>query len=217
MLNTLFFSHLAGEFVVDAQTKKATRRQELERLFDHFDEGSGTLTYGQVFAIAEPLLKDIQKNIQEKELDALGLVIQIASDADGAVTKTEFLEFLMSLFESAEVAESKPTLKPTFTQRFDFRKLKDNTISVVKKEVRELMDSVSMVGQDLSYSAALLRSPPDLPDGMARFSETETAWLWRSLKDLVLFLPIGAIIVAPLTPVGSSSLREWKVFGTPSS
>ncbi|CAK9117560.1 unnamed protein product [Durusdinium trenchii] len=187
----------AGE-VMDSMPNEETRRLALENLFTNFDEGSGTLTYGQVFAIAKPIMEKYSLDV----LDALGLVIQIASDTDGAVTKSEFVEFMSSLEEMPVFAKNNTATlsEPLATRlkRLSFEKVKDG----VKKEVRELVDSVSMVSQDLSYSAALLRSPS--PEGMTRFSETESAWLWRTLKDMLLFLPVGAIIVAPLTPVGTA-------------
>lgn len=182
---------------MDSMPNEETRRLALENLFTNFDEGSGTLTYGQVFAIAKPIMEKYSLDV----LDALGLVIQIASDTDGAVTKSEFVEFMSSLEEMPVFAKNNTATlsEPLATRlkRLSFEKVKDG----VKKEVRELVDSVSMVSQDLSYSAALLRSPS--PEGMTRFSETESAWLWRTLKDMLLFLPVGAIIVAPLTPVHS--------------
>ena len=177
--------------------KGSKKLQLCGKFFDRFDDGSGTLTYGQIFAIAKTTRMDL--------LDALGLMIQIASDTDGALTKAEFLLFMQSLEPLEAEPKHDAALQATSgagslpEPRQIWRKVK----SSVKMEVRELMDSVSMVGQDLSYSAALLRSP--CPEA-GRFSEMERAWLLRACKDVVLFLPIAAIIVAPLTPAASSDL-----------
>ena len=189
---------LKVELARQIHSAKGSKKLQLcSEFFDRFDDGSGTLTYGQIFPIAKTTRMD--------PLDALGLMIQIASDTDGALTRAEFLLFMQSL----EPLESEPkqdgTLQATSAAgrppelRLMWRKVK----SSVKMEVRELMDSVSMVGQDLSYSAALLRSP--CPEA-GRFSEVERAWLLRACKDVLLFLPIAAIIVAPLTPAVSS---DW--------
>ncbi|CAJ1417041.1 unnamed protein product [Effrenium voratum] len=170
------------------------REQLMSRLFQELDDGSGTLTYGQVFAVAQPILK-LSRN--DGILDALGLIIQIASDTDGAVTQTEFVDFLETLL--VDVGKVKivkdEAIKTEATSWFGskFQLVK----RVAQKEVRELVDSVSMIGQDIAYSAGLVRSP-------AHFAEIERSWLRRTLKDIVLFLPVGAIIVAPLTPVGTA-------------
>lgn len=210
---------MAGDII---NIKKADKLQQLERLFASWDEGSGTLTYGQVFHVAKPFMEG-------DFLNELGLIIQIASDNDGAVTQAEFSEFLealliarglgkdsggkaVSLQETTESADSKrQKVRFVFGNQL-LVKLKEFRVKVVKqvkKEVRELMDSVSMISQDFSYSAALLRSPRCREDREAsalqsdRFSKIETAWLLRTLKDSLLFLPIAAIIIAPLTPAMS--------------
>ncbi len=206
---------MAGDII---NIKKADKlQQQMEKLFASCDEGSGTLTYGQVFHVAKPFMEG-------DFLNELGLIIQIASDNDGAVTQAEFSEFLEALLiarglsnDSSGKAVSLPeTTESADSKRQKFRfgvfgnqllmKLKDFRVKVVKqvkKEVRELMDSVSMISQDFSYSAALLRSPRCREAAALqndRFSKIETAWLLRTLKDSLLFLPIAAIIIAPLTP-----------------
>ena len=78
------------------ENKSSDSRLE-EALFEEFDEGSGTLTYGEVFSILLPLWEKVGQRSSEPFLDAFGLVLQIASDRDGAVTKLEFVEFLKAL------------------------------------------------------------------------------------------------------------------------
>ena len=207
----------AGQLIDDIKMAEnnTLQRQRVQKLFERFDEGSGTLTYGQVFAVVQPLTNG-------DYLNELGLIIQIASDNDGAVTEAEFSEFVESLLIAGKaLAPAKLTesvAKPNDEKNSGtitrvpwnvslLKKLKNFRVTVVqrvKREVRELMDSVSMISQDFSYSAALLRSP--VANGTSaepRFSKIEIAWLWRTLKDVVLFLPIAAIIIAPLTPVRS--------------
>lgn len=194
----------------------------MKKLFSRFDEGGGTLTYGQVFAIVKPL-------VGENCLNELGLILQIASDNDGAVTEPEFLEFVESLLIARKIWRApEPDVKDTklgsgkgttgvtrvswnasFQKKFGNFRMK--VVKRVKKEVRELMDSVSMISLDFAYSAALLRSPSNSSGTGtsrawdSRFSTVERAWLRRTVIDVVLFLPIAAIIIAPLTPAGDQA------------
>eukprot|EP00435_Cladocopium_sp_Y103_P072474 s188_g40.t1 len=215
-----------GTLIDDIKKAKDStlQRQRVKELFAEHDEGSGTLTYGQVFSILQPFMTR-----QGDYLNELGLIIQIASDNDGAVTEAEFSEFVESLLIAGKAwaAPTKKAIEPrqnstdeksTGVTRVSWnsallKRLKNFRVAVVKRvkrEVRELVDSVSMISQDFSYSAALLRSPREVAAreterrAERRFSKIESAWLWRTLKDVVLFLPIAAIIIAPLTPVGTA-------------
>eukprot|EP00438_Fugacium_kawagutii_P001134 Skav218125 [mRNA] locus=scaffold759:286187:292201:- [translate_table: standard] len=207
-------SDLIGD--IKRATDNRSQRQQVKKLFSEFDEGGGTLTYGQVFAIVKPLIRG------RDCLNELGLIIQIASDNDGAVTEPEFVEFVESLLIAQKIWKApEPDVKDikletsgitkvswnaSLQQKFQNFRMK--VVKRVKKEVRELMDSVSMISLDFAYSAALLRSPGNSSTGTSRawdsrFSPVERAWLRRTVKDVVLFLPIAAIIIAPLTPAGN--------------
>jgi len=216
-----YFGHraVAGTLIDDIKKAKDStlQRQRVKELFAEHDEGSGTLTYGHAFAILQPFMTR-----QGNYLNELGLIIQIASDNDGAVTEAEFLEFVESLLIAGKAAAPNKKAEPKQNITDEkagvtrvswnsalLKRLKNFRVTVVKRvkrEVRELVDSVSMISQDFSYSAALLRSPQSPQSAERRFSKIESAWLWRTVKDVVLFLPIAAIIIAPLTPVRSIAL-----------
>ena len=194
-----------------SQLSEARSSLKLERLFEEFDNGSGTLTYGEVFSILWPLWERVRHRSSEPFLDALGLVLQIASDRDGAVTKPEFVEFLQALivFAGREALWEEDLEKPPFEVGPMCRYAAD----IARREVREVMDSVSMISQDVAYSGALLQSLQD-KEGRGRrgkflgFSRIEFDVLQRTAKDILLFVPIGIIIVAPLTPVRGQACRK---------
>ena len=174
---------------------------EPEKLFEEFDEGSGTLTYGEVFSILWPLWEEVSRKSSEPFLDALGLVLQIASDRDGAVTKPEFVEFVQTLTAySTSTRLEEDLAKPAFA----IGPICRYAAAIARKEVREVVDSVSMISQDVAYSAALLQSLQNKESRRRKFlgfSKVECDVLRRTAKDILLFIPIGLIIVAPLTPV----------------
>ena len=174
--------------------------REPEKLFEEFDEGSGTLTYGEVFSILWPLCEEVSRKSSEPFLDALGLVLQIASDRDGAVTKPEFVEFVQTLTAYTNSTRLEEDLaKPAFA----IGPICRYAAAIARKEVREVVDSVSMISQDVVYSGALLQSLQNKESKRRKFlgfSKVECDVLRRTAKDTFLFIPIGLIIVAPLTP-----------------
>ena len=187
-----------------------------DALFEEFDEGSGTLTYGEVFSILWPIWEKVACRSQEPFLDAFGLVLQIASDRDGAVTKSEFKEFVLALATYIQQDRFEADLvKPEFA----FGPICRYAAAVARREVREVMDSVSMIAQDVAYASSLLQSLQHKECEQGKrlgFADVEFDLLRRAAKDILLFIPIGCIIVAPLTPVlasassadSSCSLRE---------
>eukprot|EP00929_Paragymnodinium_shiwhaense_P031655 TRINITY_DN1768_c0_g1_i1.p1 TRINITY_DN1768_c0_g1~~TRINITY_DN1768_c0_g1_i1.p1 ORF type:complete len:929 (+),score=145.41 TRINITY_DN1768_c0_g1_i1:328-3114(+) len=161
-------------------------------------------------------------------IDAASLLMHMDRDYDGAVTLVEFSEYAEALVEAAapgtvgpprvdsdatkKAAESSDAsaagsgvsaLQPRRSPVS--RWLAEKMVrfrEAAKKEVRDLVDSTAMFGRDIGHSVSLLTKPKEGDNSSS--SRTEALIQKRTLRDLALFLPIGAIIVAPLTPVGTA-------------
>eukprot|EP00930_Biecheleria_cincta_P055488 TRINITY_DN41805_c0_g1_i1.p1 TRINITY_DN41805_c0_g1~~TRINITY_DN41805_c0_g1_i1.p1 ORF type:complete len:1169 (-),score=204.86 TRINITY_DN41805_c0_g1_i1:53-3559(-) len=188
------------------------RRQLIGDFFERFgNDGSGTLTYGKVLEMSQRLWSrgsEISSSAAAGSLlNSLALLILIARDSDGAVTKTEFIEFIETLVTSVQqptIQTPSPEPQPAVEAQTTWQQRLRNMFSRVKKvaqhEVQELVDSMKMLSSDVGGCVSLLKGPR----GETRWSKTESLLLRRGALDFILFLPLFAIIVAPLTPVGTA-------------
>mmetsp|Transcript_34268 Transcript_34268/g.80079 ORF Transcript_34268/g.80079 Transcript_34268/m.80079 type:complete len:1006 (+) Transcript_34268:117-3134(+) len=105
-------------------------------------------------------------------------------------------ESLSDVAGDEEAAVSQPPWWKRMLHAIGYREVK----TFVKQEIRDTIESVTMFTGDSGHAALLL----ERTGGGRTLSKTESTLLRRTAWDLVLFLPLAIIIIAPLTPIGTA-------------